>query len=928
MDQVILVKGWKKGANWSFPRGKINKDESDLDCAIREVYEETGYDVDAAGLVEPRDRAKYIDVAIQHQHIRLYVFRGVPIDTQFEARTRKEISKIEWWKLSDLPTLKKKKQQQEGRGEDLALNANKFYMVAPFLVPLKKWISQQKRLGKSSSTGHAQYPTDDGVGPLPLETNGVDSTGTLGASKDMERLLVGLRQPSSTSMINSAPAADPVQLAEQASVQLKNLLRVPTKNSTDIEAQNIAHDHVAASAKEGTFTQKSKAATLLALLKGGKPKGPVLEPHTPLEQITEPLSAPRSPKPQHAVVPRLPALPPPPIFQLDHYDNAPSYPNELAKPDTDLVEARDAQGQQASINAWNAFETTSEKQKDERKRMQNEQRAEGFSREEPTDIKGEPRLPVMNETWRQMKVHDNPDMLQADQRHVVNVFKRPVGGLSQPQQIKKDRPAQKRAASSMAPQPMAAPYQATSNVQVSNKSQYQDIYRLTIPAANKLPMPRLTSHSSSLLDLFKNGQRANITSTSKRGLHSPKRGTSLQAPTLATANDKIKDQAAQATSMVEISALAGPQSSTVLPSPQILGDPKPPQTAHRANLLDLFRTPSVTATASTPPSQMTLDVPTNFVELSAMPSPSHSRHTSKLEGDNERKVPGSPPSKPKNMQKRKLHTKHGSSPVSATVNGPLNVPQFEMIGRKVEASGRNSASAQHVKRSPVTILARPSNLKSNRPGQPEITEPDGQEGHSIGPKIAPPLGLNPHVNRTQEPKPFQPQILRRPAPSAEDNTPPQQAMVQSSPHPAPVEKRDSPSPLSASEHGPSSSRPAHKAALLSLFTQSSAPVTSPGASSRPDLSAFVSPVSTSMKSPITFPLPPTNRTNSNLATMYAADGNIVLPARKEPEVIEPGVGISRTSTGERKTPTRKATRDVDRSFLLGYLDGIAKKEGR
>ena len=33
MDECVLVKGWKKGANWSFPRGKINKDENDLDCA-------------------------------------------------------------------------------------------------------------------------------------------------------------------------------------------------------------------------------------------------------------------------------------------------------------------------------------------------------------------------------------------------------------------------------------------------------------------------------------------------------------------------------------------------------------------------------------------------------------------------------------------------------------------------------------------------------------------------------------------------------------------------------------------------------------------------------------------------------------------------------------------------------------------------------
>jgi mRNA-decapping enzyme subunit 2 len=90
MDQVLLVKGWKKSATWSFPRGKINKDEPDLDCAIREVWEETGYDIAAAGLAT--DDQKYIDVTMREQHLRMFVFRSVPLDTYFEPKTRKEIS--------------------------------------------------------------------------------------------------------------------------------------------------------------------------------------------------------------------------------------------------------------------------------------------------------------------------------------------------------------------------------------------------------------------------------------------------------------------------------------------------------------------------------------------------------------------------------------------------------------------------------------------------------------------------------------------------------------------------------------------------------------------------------------------------------------------------------------------------------------------
>ena len=33
--KAILVKGWKASSGWSFPKGKINKDEKEEDCAAR-----------------------------------------------------------------------------------------------------------------------------------------------------------------------------------------------------------------------------------------------------------------------------------------------------------------------------------------------------------------------------------------------------------------------------------------------------------------------------------------------------------------------------------------------------------------------------------------------------------------------------------------------------------------------------------------------------------------------------------------------------------------------------------------------------------------------------------------------------------------------------------------------------------------------------
>jgi len=93
LSQVLLVKGWTNNAGWGFPKGKINKGESDIDCAVRETWEEIGFD--AAGMVREEDG---IEVKIagsqggKQQRIKLYIVPGVPEDTDFVTQTRKEIS--------------------------------------------------------------------------------------------------------------------------------------------------------------------------------------------------------------------------------------------------------------------------------------------------------------------------------------------------------------------------------------------------------------------------------------------------------------------------------------------------------------------------------------------------------------------------------------------------------------------------------------------------------------------------------------------------------------------------------------------------------------------------------------------------------------------------------------------------------------------
>ena len=41
--QCLLVKGWKSSSGWGFPKGKINEDEPQPACAVREVRRPIGH---------------------------------------------------------------------------------------------------------------------------------------------------------------------------------------------------------------------------------------------------------------------------------------------------------------------------------------------------------------------------------------------------------------------------------------------------------------------------------------------------------------------------------------------------------------------------------------------------------------------------------------------------------------------------------------------------------------------------------------------------------------------------------------------------------------------------------------------------------------------------------------------------------------------
>lgn len=119
MTHVVLVRNWA-GNSWSWPKGKINEGESPFDCGIRETLEETGYNA-----VDLCSEDQFLEVHEDSKVTKLFIAIGVPNDTMFETQTRKEISRVEFHPLQQLP--------------------KKVWGVQPFIPKLQRFLRKFKR---------------------------------------------------------------------------------------------------------------------------------------------------------------------------------------------------------------------------------------------------------------------------------------------------------------------------------------------------------------------------------------------------------------------------------------------------------------------------------------------------------------------------------------------------------------------------------------------------------------------------------------------------------------------------------------------------------------------------------------------------------------------------------------------------------------
>lgn len=850
MDEVVLVKGWKKNANWSFPRGKINKDEKDLDCAIREVYEETGFDIHAANLVGNEEDVKYIEVTMREQHMRLYVFRGVPMETIFEPRTRKEISKIQWYKLSELPTLKKmRQQQQEGRGEDLAVNANKFYMVAPFLVPLKKWISQQKKLDATNS----QLPEGDTLRQGDIEApvdQALESNIIVDPPKvnDMSRLMTQLRQSGQTTTTSDVPELSGPESSKDAAANLKNLLHVPSHTKEPLAMRKAAD------------TCQEKANAMLLLLRSGSSAKPdqydlsSQPPQTPFEQILGAPQLPPSPKHQLSRPPHITNLPPPPSF-----------------PYSPIQVRRQSKNQPVHTTGYIA------------------------------PVSGSTPYPAFQQSAR---------------------------NTAQPGQFLPNPMPQRS-------NQVLAPYQRTGDPQFAEGPRHAQNLPSSIPPANALPPPKLTTHSSALLDIFKTGTLSKPAVTplqSKTSVVPQETPTHLEQNASSQQSGQLPRSLLQRESVIDRKQAAVSTVAALPPAtPPTVSAPRP-RSEQQETLLSLFRTPSTPAISKVHTSSPSLAPPTTLVELSAQPSPSHSRVSSDIK---RKEAKPQLPNGSVTIQKRPevSTTKSGQAPVSATVTGPLHFPQFDKIHKRptenaakaTNGSLDTQAKAPKPQTQPLSILPRPvaeakppSVLQTIQSAQSRPMSREKQKTTSVLqtlesmlPKeliqervhvpLKPPSAATERKVRSQ---PFQPQILRRPANSQSglDLT----SLVSSISGPAAPSSSAQLKQDNYLDGRRTSQTQEHKTALLSLFSKSQSVLAPP----TPSFSSLVSPLSER----------PARAESALPSPIDLSRGRLGSVPSMVDDDVAGGSGMNGNESG-RQTPK---TSPVDKQFLLGFLADVVR----
>jgi mRNA-decapping enzyme subunit 2 len=407
-----------------------------------------------------------------------------------------------------------------------------------------------------------------------------------------------------------------------------------------------------------------------------------------------------------------------------------------------------------------------------------------------------------------------------------------------------------------------------------------------------------------------------------------------------------------------------------------------PRSAHQDNLLNLFRSQSVAAT--TPPPAQGAEP----AELSAFPhTPGH------VKAQKATHEPGPPPPnlsiKP-NLLEAFGHPSRKPEITSATVSGPVNVPDFDTVKKHVHMGDHSRGPSPAQRKSVEPQQFNPSQILKRQGSAASKVSPT--EVSNAGRTASP-------ISTSNRPAPqtttFKPQILKRPSPApapgqapgllndlGNQMSPPQQAP------PGPARLPQGPTTVQQAFDRRETALPGQKNALLSLFQKSSQPSASPVQASTSPLPPHglpqppvglpslpsKSPMPRSPVPPARSPPPPTPKSitsgvispvsplpekgsaqnspahlasrsrissigetmppnivipkelipTSDPATAIQRNGNSSLIGGLEEEYSSTGSGSLGDNLAALDKGKAKATSPVDKTFLLGFLENVAR----
>ena len=124
---------------WGFPKGRRDGSENDLDCALREMNEETGlqaYDVHVVHNIEPLSETFFGSNHVHYCHKYYVVYVPSHIEISYNENNphmRREIGDLRWFPLND--ALEKIRNENIEKREVLLRLANLFRNYCPLFHP-------------------------------------------------------------------------------------------------------------------------------------------------------------------------------------------------------------------------------------------------------------------------------------------------------------------------------------------------------------------------------------------------------------------------------------------------------------------------------------------------------------------------------------------------------------------------------------------------------------------------------------------------------------------------------------------------------------------------------------------------------------------------------------------------------------------------